>query len=274
MSSAVLLQHDDLYPAGRIVSIFRDFGIPCDLRALHKGDPLPDDLDEVRILVLLGGSMRVGDVDSQKLPFLDAEIALAKQFVEQDRPILGIGFGAELLTVAGGGKVMENRKQPPPGPPPAPGTPPPPPGDPLPEFGWVGVTFPFPGGTEPVMFGMVDNAPFFTWHVDTFNPPTLPPPANPPPPPARPPTGNVVMAGTRACRNQAYKFKNRVFAFQFHIELDQPDIERIIDVRSKEAGLSAEQIATMKADTEKQFARYERLSTKLLTNLVQFLKAY
>ena len=38
------------------------------------------------------------------------------------------------------------------------------------------MTFPFPGGTEPVMFGLVDNAPFFTWHVDTFNPPSLPPP--------------------------------------------------------------------------------------------------
>ncbi len=274
MSSAVLLQHDDLYPAGRIVSIFRDFGIPCDLRKLHHGDPLPSDLDEVRMLVLLGGSMRTGDVEPRKYPFIDAEIAAAKQFIEQDRPILGMGFGAELLTIAGGGKVMENRKQPPPGPPPAPGTPPPPPGDPLPEYGWVGITFPFPGGTEPVMFGMVDNAPFFTWHVDTFNPPSLPPPPNPPPPPARPPTGNVVMAGTRACRNQAYKFKNRIFGFQFHFELDQPDIEKIIDVRSKEANLAADVIATMKSDTKKLFPRYERLSTKLITNLVQFLKAY
>ena len=82
------------------------------------------------------------------------------------------------------------------------------------------------------------------------------------------------MASTRACRNQAYKFKNRIFGFQYHVELDRPDIERIIDVRSKEANLAADVIATMKADTEKQFARYERLSTKLLVNLVQFLKAY
>ena len=109
---------------------------------------------------------------------------------------------------------------------------------------------------------------------EPLHPPALPPPANPPPPPARPPTGNVVMASTRACRNQAYKFKNRIFGFQFHVELERPDIDRIIDVRSKEATLAADQIATMKADTEKQYDRYDRLSTKLLTNLVQFLKVY
>ena len=183
MSSAVLLQHDDLYPAGRIISVFRDFGIPCELRKLHQGDSIPSDMDEARILVLLGGSMRVNELNPTRHPFIETEKALAKQFIEADRPVVGIGFGAELLSVAGGGKVMENRKQPPPGPPPAPGTPPPPPGDPLPEYGWVGVNFPFPGGTEPVMFGMVDGAPFFTWHADTFLPPAFPPPANPPPRP-------------------------------------------------------------------------------------------
>jgi GMP synthase (glutamine-hydrolysing) len=275
MSSAYLLQHDELYPPGRILSIFRDFGIPCQLRQLHKGDAVPSDLDEVRMLVLLGGALRTTDIDAGSRPFLAAEVATAKQFIDQDRPIIGIGFGAELLSVAGGAKVTENRK---PAPPPPPGSPPPqtppPPGELAPEYGWVNVSFPFPCGTEPAVFGMVDNSPFFAWHVDTFNPPALPPPANPPPPPMRPPTGNVVMAGTRACRNGAYKFKNRVFGYQFHFELEQADIEQIINRRSTEAGLSGEQIAAIHADTAKHYARYERLGTKLVTNLVQFLKAY
>ena len=122
---------------------------------------------------------------------------------------------------------------------------------------------------------MVDNAPFFTWHTDTFNPPMLPQPPNPPPPPApRPPTGNSILASTRACRNQAYRFKNRVFGFQFHIELEQPDINKITDARAAAASLTPEQIAAMKADTAKHYSRYDRLSSKLVTNLVQFLKAY
>ena len=190
--------------------------------------------------------------------------------VTADRPILGIGFGAELLTIAAGGKVVENRKPSPPAPP---GSPPAPPGDLAPEYGWQSVSFPFPGGTEPVMFGMVDNAPFFCWHADTMIPPMLPQPANPPPPPApRPPTGNVLMANSRICRTQAYKFRNRCFAFQFHFELEQRDIEKIIDARASEAGLTAEQITAMKADTAKHYPRYDRLGSKLVTNVVQFLR--
>ena len=74
-----------------------------------------------RMLVLLGGRMRTADIGSEKYPFLAQEQTIARQFIDQDRPILGIGFGAELLSVAGGGKVTENRKQPPPGPPPVSG---------------------------------------------------------------------------------------------------------------------------------------------------------
>ena len=281
MSTAFLLQHDELYPPGRIVTMFRDFGIRTELRRLHRGDAVPADLDEVRMLVLLGGAMRTTDV-VEHAPWAAAELAAAKRFVDQDRPILGVGFGAELLSVAAGAKVTENRRQPPPGPPPAHGAPPPPPqavappapGELAPEFGWIPVSFPFPGGTEPAVFGMVDNAPFFTWHVDTFAPPAFPPPPVMPPPPARPPTGNVVMASTRVCRTQAYKFKNRVFAFQFHPELEQADIARIIDARAKETTLDAAAIQVMRDDTAKYYARYDRLGTKLITNLVQFLKAY
>ena len=37
MSSAYLLQHDELYPPGRLVPILRDFGIPTKLVRLDKG---------------------------------------------------------------------------------------------------------------------------------------------------------------------------------------------------------------------------------------------
>ena len=51
------------------------------------------------------------------------------------------------------------------------------------------------------------------------------------------------MAGSRICRTQAYKFKNRIFAFQFHFELEQSDIEKIIAARAGEAKRSAARYA-------------------------------
>ena len=66
MSSAVILQHVAHEGPGRIVPIFRDYGIPVQLRRLYQGDEVPTDLDEVRVLVLLGGTMSIPDVGSGK----------------------------------------------------------------------------------------------------------------------------------------------------------------------------------------------------------------
>src|SRR5436190_230260 len=90
---------------------------------------------------------------------------------------------------------------------------------PLPAVGWVPGTCPFPGGAEPIAFGLVDGAEMCHWHYDTFDLPKLPAPANPPPPPAPPPpTGSVLISSTRTCKNQAFRFKDRLFGFQYHLE--------------------------------------------------------
>ena len=57
MSKAVILQHVATEGPGRIVPVFRDFGIPLEIRHLYKGDEVPSDLDELRVLISLGGPM-------------------------------------------------------------------------------------------------------------------------------------------------------------------------------------------------------------------------
>src|SRR6185295_12583696 len=88
---------------------------------------------------------------------------------------------------------------------------------------------PFPGGTEPIVFGLSDGAPMFHWHFDTFDLPRLPPPANPAPPPAPPPpTGNSLISSTRTCKNQAFRFKTKLFGFQYHFEMTTDGIGAMI----------------------------------------------
>jgi GMP synthase (glutamine-hydrolysing) len=268
MSSVILLQHVAHEGPGRIIPVFRDFGIQTQVRHLYKGDEVPTDLDEVKMLVILGGPMGVADIDGGKFPFLQKETELLKRLIAHDRPVLGICLGAQLLAHAAGAKVHPNVK---------PGAKPEDPTTPMPEIGWGPVNFPFPGGTEPIVLGMMDGAPMFHWHYDTFELPKLPAPANPAPPPAPPPpTGNSLLSSTRACRNQAFRFKTKLFGFQYHFEMNEAGIEAMLangkeDI-TKVLGPDGE--SKIRQDTAKYYKRHERLGNKILENVVQFLKAY
>ena len=276
MSRAIILQHAAHASAGRIVPIFRDFGIPTEIRKLWQGDEVPTDLDEVRLLVVLGG-LKFSEVGGEKFPYLATEIATLQRMVAIDRAVLGIEFGAQLLAHAAGAKVHPNVKATPPAPhgqaPPAEA------GSPtlLPEYGWAPVTFPFPGGTEPLVYGMVDAAPFFHWHDDTFELPRLPAPANPAPPPAPPPpTGNSLLSSSKLCKNQAFRFKTHLFGFQYHFELTEKEIEAYCDAGKEDLTrvLGADGAAKVRDETKTLYPRYARLGDRLVKNFVQFLKAY
>lgn len=272
MSKAVILQHVPYAGPGRIIPLFRDYGIPTEVRHLYKGDEVPTDLDELRVLVVLGGPMGVADLGSDKFPFLAQEVELLRRLIAADRSVLGIALGAQLLAHAAGAKVYPNAR-----PGPTPQDPTARMGEPTPEFGWHPVTFPFPGGTEPMVFGMIDGAPMFHWHRDTLDLPRLPPPPNAPPPPAPPPpTGNALLSSSKLTRNQAFRFKTRLFGFQYHMELTPPDIEAIVaaDRESVQLVLGAEGERTIREDTRKYYSRYARLGDRILANFVQFLRVY
>ncbi len=267
MSGAVILQHAGHCGPGRIVPVFRDFGIPIDLRRLDRGDEVPSDVEEIRLLVILGGPMGVGDIGSEKYPFLARELELLKRLVQHDRGVLGIALGAQLLAHAAGAKVYPNTR---------PGATPSDPPIPAPEYGWAPVTFPFPGGTEPIVFGLHDGIEMFHWHQDAFDLPRLAPPANLPAgaPPA--PSGSVLISSSKLCRNQAFRFKTRLFGFQYHFEFTESDIEQVLqhdqDAVIRVLGNDApEQI---KEQTRRVYPGHARAGNRILENLVQYLKVY
>ncbi len=267
MSKVIVLQHVGHEGPGRILPVFQDFGIPVEIRRLHQGDAVPTDPDQIRALIVMGGPMGVDDVGSERYPFLADEVALLRRMIELDRPVLGICLGAQLLAHAAGAKVYPNMR-------PAVGEAP---VEPAPEMGWGPVNFPFPGGTEPIVYGAYDGTMMFHWHFDTFDLPRLAAPANAAPPPApAPPTGNALLSSTRLCKNQAFRFKTRLFGFQYHFEMTPDGIEAMLDAARDDwqkvlGPQGAEQI---RRDSQLFYPRYERLGNKLLGNLVQFLHLY
>src|SRR5439155_7669259 len=122
-------------------------------------------------------------------------------------------------------------------------------------------TIPFPGGTEPIVMGLMDGAMMFHWHYDTFDLPKLPPPPPPAagaPPGPPPPTGSVLISSTKTCRNQAYRFRNRLFGFQYHFEMDEAGIEAMLTHAKEDwvkvLGPAGER--KIREDTAKFYTRY------------------
>jgi GMP synthase-like glutamine amidotransferase len=117
----------------------------------------------------------------------------------------------------------------------------------------------------------------FHWHFDTFDLPKLPAPANPAPPPAPPPpTGNVLISSTKLCKNQAFRFRNRLFGFQYHLEATPEIIEGMVAGRKDDVlrVLGPDGEARIRDGVEKHYRRYERLTNRILQNFVQFLRVY
>jgi GMP synthase (glutamine-hydrolysing) len=268
MSKAVILQHAPHLGPGRIAPVFRDFGIPVDVRRLDQGDEIPTDLEEIRLLVVLHAPVRITEIEADQAAYVQAELNLLRRMVEFDRPVLGINYGAQLLAHAAGAKVYPNAK---------PGPSPDQPGEPMPEYGWEPIRLPFPGGTEPIVMGLMDEVRMFQWHVDTFDLPKVPPPANPAPPPAPPPpTGNSLLCSSIRCRNQAFRFKTRLFGFQFHLELTEEGIEQMLSAATDEERkhMTDQGIERIRQDTAQHYGRYDRLCTRVIRQFVQFLKTY
>lgn len=264
MSKAVIIQHVDHETPGRLLPALRENGIPVDIRRVHRGDEVPSDCGEIGLLIVLGGPMGVADIAQHS--YLQREVDLIQKFIATDRPMLGICLGAQLLAHAANAKVSRNVR---------PGKTPEEPGVELPEFGFKPVSFPFPGGTEPIVYGMHDGAMMFHWHRDTFELPKLPPPANAPTGPVVPaaaPTGSILLSSTRECRNQAFRFKNRLFGFQYHFEMTPDGIEAMLQNAKADLDSMPGAAEQIRSDTGRLYPQYQRLGDRLIGNLLGFLR--
>src|SRR5258706_10007353 len=110
MSNVFVLQSVEAEGPGRIVTVFRDFGIPIEVRRLYRGEEVPSDLDEIRAMVVLGGPMGVADIGKEQNPFLAAEMEILKRMISRDPAMLGIFLGGQLLAHAAGGQGFSNIK--------------------------------------------------------------------------------------------------------------------------------------------------------------------
>ena len=142
-------------------------------------------------LIVLGGPMNVGEID--RYPHLRMEQALIRDAIEAGVPVLGICLGAQLIAATLGAAVRPAAET---------------------EIGWYDVIPTEAAQHDPVLGHLAGIERLFQWHGDTFEVPD----------------GAVHLAAGHEVPNQAFRWGDNVYGFQFHLEVDQPMIERWLRV--------------------------------------------
>jgi GMP synthase-like glutamine amidotransferase len=205
MNRAIVLQHLVREGPGTIAELCERRGLRVEICRLDLGASVPESLEDGDLLVVMGGSMGVGDVGDPRFPFLGHEIELLRKVLAAGQPALGVCLGSQLLAAAAGGRVYPNRR------PDANGI-----LRPAPEVGFGEVRL-LGVGREPVLAGLPERLPVLHWHGDTFDLPA----------------GAVRLAESDVCANQAFRIGRRAYGLQFHIETDA-DLARTWAVQDSE----------------------------------------
>lgn len=177
-----VVQHVAFEGPGSLAPLATERGIAFETVALYAGDALPG-VEEIGGLIVMGGPM--GVYEAEEYPFLAAEMALMRAAVKQDRPVLGICLGAQLLAQALGGKVYKGTVL---------------------EIGPGTVRLTPAGRTDEIFSAAAESLPVMHWHQDTF---TLPPNA-------------IHLASSELYPHQAFRVGRLAYGLQFHIEVDEP----------------------------------------------------
>jgi GMP synthase (glutamine-hydrolysing) len=176
----LLVQHVSFEGPGAIARAIAHTGAELTVVRTDRGDAIPPPA----AVADMAGLVVMGGPMSvhDDSDWLADERALLRQAVEADRPVLGVCLGAQQLAAALGAPVTE-------------GT--------APEYGIGEVHLTTAALDDPVFGPAPSPLPCVHWHGDTFGLPE----------------GAVRLAGNAAYENQAFRFGDRAYGLQFHLEV-------------------------------------------------------
>lgn len=191
MKPVVIFRHVAVEGSGYLANFLDAQGIPWQLIKVDEGDAIPESIGAFSGMVLMGGPMSVND----NLPWIQPVLALIREAVAADVPVLGHCLGGQLITKALGAEVTQN---------------------PVKEIGWGEVAV-SANETGHSWFGDMESFNGFHWHGETFSLPA----------------GATHLLASRYCQNQAYAIGKHL-ALQCHIEMTPEMVAAWCDVGADE----------------------------------------
>jgi GMP synthase (glutamine-hydrolysing) len=176
---ALVLQHIACEPPGVFEDVLVERGAGIHRVELDEGDALPD-WRGFDLIIAMGGPMSVND--EAELPWLVEEKRLIREAVDAGIGFWGACLGVQLLASSLGARVYAGE---------------------APEVGVLPVRLTEEGLGDPVMGSLPPELLTLQWHGDTFDLPE----------------GAVLLAGSPAYPNQAFRYKKTAYGVQFHVEV-------------------------------------------------------
>lgn len=200
MAKILVFQHVAYEILGTLDPLLRNAGFRIKYVNFERYPDAEPSLEGYEGLIVLGGPMNVDEASDY--PFLETEVRLIKDAMERGFPILGICLGSQLLAKALGAKVKKNPEK---------------------EIGWYDLSPTEDGTSDPLLSTFSGVEKIFQWHGDTFELPE----------------GAVLLASSPLCSNQAFRLGENIYGFQFHLEVDEPMIERWLNVPANKKEIDA-----------------------------------
>ncbi len=180
------LQHKPYESPGCILDWANKNGHSLSATKFYEGINFPE-LSDFDFLIIMGGPMGVYDED--KYPWLIEEKKFIKESIQNNKIVLGICLGSQLIADSLGSKVYKNKFK---------------------EIGWFPVKI---KNRHKFFSALPQEIKTAHWHGDTFDLPA----------------GAVHIAESSACKNQAFVFNDRVIGLQFHLEFTVESLKELIN---------------------------------------------
>jgi len=177
MNPVAIFRHFPIEGPGYFATFLERHGIPWQLVRIDAGDVVPSSLHAFSGFAFMGGPMSVND----DLLWIAPALALIRDAVAADMPVLGHCLGGQLMAKALGGTVSRN---------------------PVKEIGWADVTVAAGAGAQRWFGHAAPAFRSFHWHGETFS---IPP-------------GAQRLLSSVHCANQAFALGNSL-GMQCHIEM-------------------------------------------------------
>lgn len=224
--SVLILKNITAEGPGTIADFLVEKGIPYRIVELET-ETIPE-AEDFDTLVIMGGPMSVND----NIPYIRREEELVREFISKGKRVFGVCLGAQIMAKAFGAAVYVGPQK---------------------EIGWYDIELTGEGERDPLMRQLAASeasdtvskkVKVFQWHGETFDIPA----------------GAERIASSELYPNQAFRFNNKAYAFQFHIEVTK---ELIYDWLKNEA-----------VDMDKLREQTEKLYDDYLSRARRFYEAF